>query len=155
MTSGGHNRKSGRLHVLSGTYRKDRHSRGLKAAPLAPECPEWLDATARELWQDLAPRLEKLGLISELDRAAFAAFVSAYSLWRRCEEQIEREGLIVQGHRGVPRKHPLLAVSARALEQMRAGFAEFGLTPRARQRLDVNAEAEADDFDRFLDGGSS
>ncbi len=53
-------------------------------ASIAP--PVWLDPTAAEAWRELAPRLQKLGLLTELDQQRFSMLCIHWSRWRRlCE----------------------------------------------------------------------
>ena len=39
----------------------------------APKCPGWLDAEAKTEWRRVAKQLEELGVLTEVDMAAFAA----------------------------------------------------------------------------------
>jgi len=43
-----------------------------KPLQIAPECPDWLLDEAKKEWKRLAPELERLGLLTILDMAAFA-----------------------------------------------------------------------------------
>lgn len=144
---GGHNRKSGTLHKLQGTARADRHAKATpKPEPVAPRCPRWLDREAKKEWGRLAPRLEKLGLLTALDMVMFAMVCSTFSLWRRLDEQIEREGPVIEGHRGIKRKHPLVGARTQTAALLLTLSREFGLTPLSRQRL-VLPEIDDEDDD--------
>ena len=68
-------------------------------------------------------------------------------------KRIEKDGLAVEGHRGVQRKHPLLSALNQASAQVRALCAEFGMTPMARGRMNLAVDplgAEEDEFDSWL-----
>src|SRR2546421_647039 len=82
MPKGGHNAKPTGLKVLEGTYRRDRAKREPKPLPVAPACPSWLDATGRAKWRELKPQLDRLGLLTEIDGDALAAYCSAWSRYQ-------------------------------------------------------------------------
>ena len=47
--------------------------------PVAPKCPRHLDRRAKKHWNNLAETLERLGLLTEIDRSAFSRLVSLQS----------------------------------------------------------------------------
>lgn len=152
MPRGGQNKKPTRLHFVEGTGRASRMNKNEpKPTPKAPTRPGWLLPDARREWARLAPELDRLGLLTVADRAAFAAYCQAWARWRQCEERIAADGAVLPGHRGVLRKHPLTSVGARYLEMMRAFGAEFGLSPQARSRLSLPPSSEDDDPEGLLD----
>ncbi len=153
MPRGGHNRKSTSLHVVSGTYRADRHGdkKGPKPQPVRPSCPRWLDKEAKNEWRRLSPELERLGLLTALDRAAFAIYCTCWADFKMFSEIIRREGAVVEGHRGVLRKHPLLPALHWAMDAVRVWSQEFGLTPLSRSRLSVMVPAEEESEAKWLD----
>jgi len=100
----------------------------------------------------LAPELQRLGILTVLDRGLFAGYCQAYARWREYSEIVAREGATIPGHRGVERKHPLLPALAAAMQTVRALAAEFGLTPASRARLNVPAAPEAEsEWENLLD----
>lgn len=151
---GGQNKKPKSLHVVEGTYRADRHKvrNQPRPRPVAPSCPRWLDKEAKKEWLRVASELEKVGLLTHLDRAALAIYCCVWSNFRTYSEIIRREGTVIEGHRGVPRKHPLLPALHRAADGVRVWSQEFGMTPSSRTRLSVTVPAEEDrEFDKWLD----
>ena len=79
--------------------------------------------------------LAELGLISDLDRAALAAYCAAYGRWAEAEESLKTQGVIVLSPNGFPIQSPYLAVANRAMEQMRSLISEFGMSPASRTRV--------------------
>jgi len=127
-------------------------------SPAMPACPPFLKGAARKEWQRLAPQLNTLGLLTQADRAEFAAYCI---FWGQLEE-VERElaglhrahrelvklnrknkNVRVTGSNGLVRitsngntiMEPLLSVRKQATEQIRAFGAEFGLSPASRTRI--------------------
>ena len=141
---GGHNRKPAALHVLEGTGRPSRQNGNTpRPRPTAPTCPSWLDKEAKAEWARVAPELERLGLLTVLDRAAFSAYCQSWADFRHLSEIIDAEGAVIEGRRGAPRKHPLLPALHWAMAAVRTWSQEFGLTPLSRSRMSVgNVEEE-------------
>ena len=151
MPSGGHNAKPIALHQLHGTYRKDRHgTNAVRARPVSPRCPSWVDAEAGKHWKRLAPELDKLGLLTELDAAAFGILCCALADYITIRERIDSDGMAIEGSRG-PRKHPLYPALHAAEECLRWGFREFGMTPMARSRMNLPQVTPDTDFESLLD----
>ena len=62
----------------------------------APKCPMWLETEAKKEWRRTARQLEDLGILTEVDMAAFAGYCQAYARWKEAEEFISRHGTIVK-----------------------------------------------------------
>jgi P27 family predicted phage terminase small subunit len=105
--------------------------------------PSFIEAYATEEWERLAPELQRLGLLSMLDTASFAAYCVAFARWRTAEEALRRmadndpvmRGLIVKGLHGTAVENPLVSTSRRAAQEMLRFATEFGFTPAARSRI--------------------
>jgi P27 family predicted phage terminase small subunit len=69
-----------------------------------------------------------------LDETSFAAYCSAYGLWRAADERLAQEDLMVPGERHKV-ANPLLKVAAQAARDLIRFGAEFGLTPSSRARV--------------------
>jgi P27 family predicted phage terminase small subunit len=118
-----------------------------------PECPDFLDDEARAEWFRMAPVLQGMGVLTPADRAALAAYCTAYSRWVTAESQVKRLGTIVKSPlKNFPMKSPYLTVADQALETMRKFMVEFGLTPSSRGRIRLPEDRRAgDEFDAFLE----
>lgn len=114
-----------------------------------PTAPDHLNPEALEEWKRVTPLLLDLGLITEIDRAALAAYCQAYGRWVNAEHSIARlnaaEGS--DGHAGEVGITPsgykqisvLMQISNRAQETMAKFAAEFGMTPSSRSRVTPSA----------------
>ena len=152
--SGGRNAKPTRLHVLRGSYRRDRHGQAPQAPPLVdpPKPPDWLPADGRLEWDRVAPRLVTLGLLTDLDVMALTAYCAAVATWRAASQQVAVEGVTVPTGRGDGvTTHPAVRTAQRAELAMLRWSAELGLTPASRGRLGVAApEPGSDLLTRYL-----
>ena len=54
----------------------------------APRCPSWLEDEAKKEWKRMCKQLEQLGILTEIDMAAFAGYCQAYARWKEAEEFI-------------------------------------------------------------------
>ena len=61
----------------------------------APACPKWLEDEAKKEWRRLAKQMEQLGILTQVDMAAFAGYCQAYARWKEAEEFITQHGSIV------------------------------------------------------------
>ena len=120
-----------------------------------PDCPEFLDEEARAEWFRTVPVLRQMGLLSDADRSALAAYCTAYSRWVAAEKQVRQYGSVVLSpNKKFPMKSPYLTVADQAMETMRKFMVEFGLTPSSRSRIRVPDDGDAkDEFDAFMEAG--
>jgi P27 family predicted phage terminase small subunit len=154
MPSGGpRTKKPTKLKVIQGTFRKDRApANEPKPRPIAPSMPADLSGRARTLWKRLKSKLEKLELLTELDGPMFTTMCEAWARWYDARARL----------RGVLRSQTkvkdlaLIRKAELSVERAEHSFRllanEFGLSPAARARLDVDVGKEVDDLDEFLDG---
>jgi phage terminase small subunit len=92
--------------------------------------PKFLKGRAARIWNEYAPELERLGLLTSVDAPMFAA-------WCQLVEEFE--------------KNPQTMTAAR-ISQMRGLAAAFGMEPSARARLSVkqDGDKEADPAERYF-----
>lgn len=144
------------LKILEGNPgRRPINDREPMAPAEVPECPDYLDDEAKAEWFRMSAVLRDMGLLTQADRAALAAYCVLYSRWVAAERQVQRLGTIVKSPlKNFPMKSPYLTVADQALEEMRKFMVEFGLTPSSRGRIRLPEDSPAgDEFDRFLETG--
>jgi hypothetical protein len=134
--SGGHNRKLIADHKLLGTFRPSRH-RGQADAPEPPAGevtkPARLSAGAAVVWDELAPVVTQMGLLTIADARAFSTL---------CELQSTFEWAIANQSGQTARD------TARALLPW---YQMFGLTPnRSRLRVAAPGARVINPLDKFL-----
>ena len=106
-----------------------------------------LGPVARREWDRLVGELGKLKLVTNLDRAALAAYCGAYALWSEATEAIQKFGTMVKSPSGYPIQSPYLAIANRQAELMMRISAEFGFTPASRSRIATPRPEEPSLFD--------
>lgn len=126
-----------------------------------PRPPSRLLPDAKKEWKRLAPAMVALGLLTEVDTAAFAELCQNYAYYLAADREIMSLGakgpVVMQSTpSGYTQQHPLLSLRRQYYEQWHKGLADFGLTPASRARLTVENEAAAastnDPMERLLAG---
>ncbi len=100
-----------------------------------PDPPGHLSKVALEEWERIAPILEKQGLISDMYRAALAAYCDSYSDWVKAGEMVERKGLTYTTDKGNVIQHPAVGMKNTAKGMMHRFLTEFGLSPSSITRV--------------------
>jgi P27 family predicted phage terminase small subunit len=107
-----------------------------------PECPPELGPVAKREWDRLVGELTKLKLLTNLDRAALAAYCGAYGLWAEATEAIQKYGTMVKSPSGYPIQSPYVSIATRQTELMMRIASEFGFTPASRGRISTPNESK-------------
>lgn len=116
-------RQPDNLHLLKGTYRKDRHGdpkKKLKVNTEFPECPAWMPSNAKREWARIKKVMNASGVITLGD----ATILSQYCI---LVAELEIEQTEFSGA-----KHT----------QLRMCAIELGLTPVARSKITVPQEED-------------
>ncbi len=130
------------------------HGGGTKRAiprkPRAPRCPSFLGPVARAEWRRLAGDLVSRGLLTNLDRAAFAIYCQAWEHVVHAQELVARHGLVSETEDGSCELSPYLGVLNDATEMLTRVADELGLTPASRTRIGLPGKSGEHDgvFDR-------
>ena len=107
-------------------------------------CPEWLADEAREEWNRLAPELEFLGLLSNLDASGLAMYCEAFQRWRRAVKHIAEHGPVDKTENGYAVQSPYVAIANSAAETMRKMLLEYGMSPASRSKVTVDKKKGSD-----------
>lgn len=119
-----------------------------------PVCPDWLEDEAKAEWERTAPRLEEIGVLTEVDGMAFAGYCQAYARWREAEEFLTQHGSIIRTPNGYLQQVPQVSIAQTNLKIMLKFCAEFGLTPSSRSRISANSAIDetTDEMEKLLRG---
>ncbi|RXM74060.1 phage terminase small subunit P27 family [Clostridium tetani] len=106
----------------------------------APKCPSWLEPEAKKEWKRMSKTLEQIGVLTQVDGAAFAGYCQAYARWREVEEFLTKHGTIFKTPSGYIQQVPQVSIAQTYLKIMKDFCSEFGLTPSARTRIKADIE---------------
>lgn len=116
-----------------------------------PKPPSFLDPLAKRHWKVLGQQLLDCGLLTHIDLDAFSACCNCYALWVKAQTEIKKTGLLVKTPNGFPMPSPYIKIAGDALDRMMRYLKEFGMTPAARSRVQVDIEKEEEDeLERLL-----
>jgi len=124
------------LRLVSGNPGK-RPLNALEPKPrvTVPTCPAHLSPSAKSEWKRLAKLLHELGVISELDRAALAAYCQSYGRWVEAERKLKETPILLKTPAGYVQPSPWLGIANKNLEMMHKFMTELGLSPVSRTRV--------------------
>lgn len=100
-----------------------------------PDCPEWLLPEAKKEWERLADLMNQMGILTEVDMAAFAAYCQSYARWKEAQEHIDSEGSTFETDKGYQQQTPWVGIANTNQKLMLQAASEFGLTPSSRSRI--------------------
>ena len=132
-----------------------------KPAPLAPKCPRWLNKEAKKEWRRIAPQLERLGLLTELDMATLAGYCHSYAQMIEAQAYLAKHGLsfkIPQRDRegavvGIyAQQWPEVSIVRQCKAEMLRYSSLFGMSPSDRSRMSVPGAEEGDGMELLLSG---
>lgn len=99
-----------------------------------------------EHFKTLIELLSAVRLLTVNDGVALSVLAQSVADWREATRELARMGKVIITERGAV-KNPWTTIQKQAFDQMQKGFADFGLTPSARARL--QAEPESPDANPF------
>ena len=129
--------KPTKLKLLHGDHPCRVNKNEPKPKPIASRCPTWLHPTAKKKWRELAPKLERLGLLTEIDGEALELLVTHYAIAVEAASILKKEGIFARDSRDLPAKHPAAQIFRDHSAAYRSYMTEFGLSPSSRSRLDL------------------
>ena len=134
----GNPRKPTKLKALQGTLRADRTPEHEPQPEGRAEPPESLSLEARAEWDRIAPELERLGLLTVLDRADFAVYCQAWADYNKVTEQLnEMASWTWQSEKGYRQVVPEVSIRKEAWTRIKESGSKLGLDPSSRSGLNV------------------
>lgn len=170
----GRSRLPSNVHMLRGNPSKlsegELGGDGVRIPVQIPACPSHLGPDARAEWKRITPHLLAAGIITELDRAALAAYCQAWGEWAVLERKVKElmfgdqgrgaDALVDVTPSGYKQVSAMAQARDRALDRMLRFAKEFGLTPASRiastagQQLPLPGVPD-DPMENFLNAGAS
>src|SRR5687768_11007374 len=85
-------------------------------APAIPKPPDHVTGEARKEWFRISKQLHELGLLTEIDRAALAAYCIAWGRWVEAEQNLAKYGTVIKSpDKGWLVQSPYLSIANRAM----------------------------------------
>lgn len=110
-----------------------------------PTPPSFLSDDAKVEWGRVCSVLFAVGLMTELDRAALAAYCASYGLWAQAERELALKTLTIETSNGNAIQNALVGIANKAKADVVRYAAEFGMTPSARARVTANPPNEKEE----------
>lgn len=142
-----------------GRTRSPNQDRGRAGLPspgdgaLKLKCPSYLDAVGKRAWNGAAAALRRKGILDTADGQLLELYSSSYSIFRRAEALVKKNGLLVNqagaAGRTVKVKNPALDIRSKAWKEVTELFSSLGIGPIARRKLfltDSEDDAPEDGF---------
>ena len=118
-----------------------------------PEAPAWLDDTAKEEWNRVAPMLAESKLMTEADTKALEAYCKCWSRYIEAEKQMDQIGSTIfqpnQKSKYI-QQLPQVAIAQKYLKLCKDFMTEFGLTPSSRGRMQLPGENDEDEMENLF-----
>jgi P27 family predicted phage terminase small subunit len=158
MGSGGHNRKSKNQKIIEGTFRKDRNPSNEPNPPKISDIlkpPSHLGKYGKKMWKKLSKTLYEEGLLTVLDDQALELICEAYDQYRQAHEAVyyirdaqgkrKRRSLgeYMEGRNS--QTMPEYTAMNRHFNNIAKLLKEFGMTPVARNRINLPEKKEGVD----------
>ena len=154
MGKRGPSKKPTALKVLEGNPgKKPLPENEPKPAPLMPNCPEWLDDEAKWFWNEYGPKLNKLGLLTEIDGPAFIMICKYWSDWVKYSNDYDKNGVKLVYESGHEQIRVEVSMAKDAAKMIKSLLQEFGMTAASRSNISLNLpEGEEDKMEGLLSG---
>lgn len=138
-------KKPTQLKKIDGTFRKDRanHHEPMPEPADNLEPPIQLDKLGQKFWDEIAPELHKLGLLTKLDRYSLLFLAQWVSIHQRGIEGVDTDLIHTTEANGECCK-PELTAAKQALTLIQTLGARFGLDPVSRSKISVKPPEEKD-----------
>ena len=122
-----------------------------------PSCPRWLKGEARKEWKRVVPELDRLGLLTIVDRAGLATYCQAWSRYVEAEALLDKYGSILKAKDSEYfQVSPYATISKQNALLVKGFCQEFGLTPSSRTRISAPTKpAESDPVEEWMRGSSN
>jgi P27 family predicted phage terminase small subunit len=133
-------RKPKEQKILEGTFRKDRDPKNVPEPvklSTVPEPPEYLGMIAKQIWKNLAAKLVKNNLLTDLDLQSFEVLCVNIGIYRECLKNIQKEGTSKYLRERNSQTSLELVAMNKSFMMITKLSTLFGLSPADRLRMGV------------------
>ena len=118
-----------------------------------PEPPEIIQGEARAEWYRVCADLKAMGILSQADRPALAAYCNCWAQFVDLADKYDKTGALHKAMNGKVTRNPLFGMLRETREELRKLATEFGLTPSSKSRLQVSEKPHAEEGKRRFFAG--
>lgn len=112
--------------------------------------PAWMHASAKAVWDEVAPQLSRAKLLTEVDVQALSMGCVAVAQYRQSVRVAGDDlvkGKVVDSDNGEPEQagehlNPWMIVQSMSFKQAMAIFQQFGMTPASRTRIAIQPQGD-------------
>ena len=126
-----------------------------KPKPGIPDCTDCLDNQAKIIWVKLIPKVERIGVMTEVDEGPFAAYCESYSLLISAKKQLKKMTLRTVDKRKI-KLNPIFVFLMRVARDAKRDLVriagEFGFTASSRTRIVVESPGDDDEKEKEFFG---
>lgn len=117
-----------------------------------PECPPWVNESARPWWAEIAGQLAEMGVMTAPNRVPLGLLVDALADYLAASKELSEQGMTFKTDKGYVGQHPAVSIRVNAWERLLKVCKEFGLTPASRTsvRMVGGKEKPEDNKSRFF-----
>lgn len=103
--------------------------------------PQHLSVGAAVVWTELAPKLRKARLLTEIDTVQFEMLCVSLSNYRFSTQMVENSHVYSNPENGAKSTNPWTIVQSMSFKQVLAASSKFAMSPVDRARVSVNPQA--------------
>ena len=131
------------LKMIRGTFRKDRVNKNSpNPALVCPKPSKSLNDKERKVWNELAPMLYDVGVLTEMDVVALTLLCRDIAMYQDCVSIVKKEGRVIEmvGSQGqiVRKVNPCYTIQRQLTNDVLQKLREFGMTPASRVKTVVD-----------------
>lgn len=143
--------KPAKLRLLEGARPGSVNQNEPTPSPELPQPPPGVAPAVAEVWDYTVAELDTMGLASSADRELLHCFCEAVVTHRRACEKLSRTDVLIKGIGGNVIRNPAAILQRDSAASIKSLAQEFGLSPSARARIQVQAAEAHDDDNPFAD----
>ncbi len=148
--------KPSHLKIVQGNAgKRAMNKKEPKPKRFAPPPPDHFNTWQSKRWNKIVTELDRMGVMTTADVFALEGLVEALWRYEDAKRILNSYGSMTYENHGpsgmLVKKHPAVGIMENASRDVRAWFAEFGLTPSARTRVAAqDGEEDEENVDSFF-----
>lgn len=119
-----------------------------------PDPPKGMPAAAKKEWYEVGPLLFNVGCLTSVDLTPFKIYCLEFHKYQQAIRFVKKHGaVLVNQTSGVYYTNPAENQANKLKDSMRKFWSDFGMTPVARTRIEVDDAPKEDPMEKFLADG--